>query len=295
MEILNYHNGVLSASVSGLTASTNYLIELNDLITGEEYSASASSLTSGTVVFALPEYFTPYTAKLAASVKELQSEDLVKMFNIDIVRPYADISSMAAVLKISTTKATEYERLARYIIDAYTGGFDYLRKKKEFTGTASDELLIDEVLTGKIYSILENNEPFFERDPDVFDKNQEYVYKKQLSAIVYNKSEGNNRAEYTVVWRDRYLDIEFADGFEYLVDAEFGWKVIPQDIQEATELLVQDIVEDNLKYINKYIESFDNDDFKIKFTKGYAKDSTGNRIVDRILERYQKPILPGVL
>jgi hypothetical protein len=295
MEILNYHNGVLSASVSGLTASTNYLIELNDLITGEEYSASASSLPSGTVVFALPEYFTPYTAKLAASVKELQSEDLVKMFNIDIVRPYADISSMASILKISTAKATEYERLARYIIDAYTGGFDYLRKKKEFTGTASDELLIDEVLTGKIYSILENNEPFFERDPDVFDKNQEYVYKKQLSAIVYNKSEGNNRAEYTVVWRDRYLDIEFADGFEYLVDAEFGWKVIPQDIQEATELLVQDIVEDNLKYINKYIESFDNDDFKITFSKGYAKDSTGNRIVDRILERYQKPILPGVL
>lgn len=293
MEILNYHNGVLSASVSGLTASTNYLIELNDLITGEEYSASASSLTSGTVVFALPEYFTPYTAKLAASVKELQSEDLVKMFNIDIVRPYADISSMAAVLKISTTKATEYERLARYIIDAYTGGFDYLRKKKEFTGTASDELLIDEVLTGKIYSILENNEPFFERDPDVFDKNQEYVYKKQLSAIVYNKSEGNNRAEYTVVWRDRYLDIEFADGFEYLVDAEFGWKVIPQDIQEATELLVQDIVEDNLKYINKYIESFDNDDFKIKFAKNWSS-STGNRVVDRILERYQKPILPGV-
>ena len=295
MEILNYHNGVLSASVSGLTASTNYLIELNDLITGEEYSASASSLPSGTVVFALPEYFTPYTAKLAASVKELQSEDLVKMFNIDIVRPYADISSMASILKISTAKATEYERLARYIIDAYTGGFDYLRKKKEFTGTASDELLIDEVLTGKIYSILENNEPFFERDPNVFDKNQEYVYKKQLSAIVYNKSEGNNRAEYTVVWRDRYLDIEFADGFEYLVDAEFGWKVIPQDIQEATELLVQDIVEDNLKYINKYIESFDNDDFKITFSKGYAKDSTGNRIVDRILERYQKPILPGVL
>jgi hypothetical protein len=202
---------------------------------------------------------------------------------------------MASILKISTAKATEYERLARYIIDAYTGGFDYLRKKKEFTGTASDELLIDEVLTGKIYSILENNEPFFERDPDVFDKNQEYVYKKQLSAIVYNKSEGNNRAEYTVVWRDRYLDIEFADGFEYLVDAEFGWKVIPQDIQEATELLVQDIVEDNLKYINKYIESFDNDDFKITFSKGYAKDSTGNRIVDRILERYQKPILPGVL
>jgi len=295
MEILNYNSGVLSASVSGLTASTNYLIELNDLITGEEYSASATALTSGTAVFSLPEYFIPYTAKLAASVKELQSEDLVKMFNIDLVRPYANIASLASAFKITTAQATEYERLSRYIIDSYTGGFDYLRKKKEFIGTGSDELLIDELITGKIYSILENNEAFFDRDPNLYDKDQEYVYKRQLSAIVYNKSDANNRAEYTVVWRDRYLDIEFADGYEYLVDAEYGWKVIPQDIQEAAQILVQDIVEDNLKYVNKYIESFDNDDFKIQFSKGYAKDSTGNRIVDRILERYQKPILPGVL
>ena len=35
------------------------------------------------------------------------------------------------------------------------------------------------------------------------------------------------------------------------------------------------------------------DDFKIKFAKNWSS-STGNRVVDRILERYQKPILPGV-
>jgi hypothetical protein len=293
MEILNYNSGSLSASVTGLTASTNYLIELNDLITGNEYSASATSNVSGTVVFTMPSNFKEYTAKLAASVKKISNDDLVKIFNIDIVRPYTNISSIVTALKVTNTQATEYERLARYIIDSHTGGFEYTRKKKEFIGDNSDQLLIDEPITGKIYSILENNEIMFERDDSLKNNDQEFVYKKQLNAIVQNLPNGNNRVDYTKVWRDRYLDVEFYDGYEYSVDADFGWKVIPQDIQDATDMLIQDIATDSLKYVNRYIESFDNDDFKIKFAKNWTA-STGNRVVDRILEKYQKPIRVGV-
>jgi hypothetical protein len=99
---------------------------------------------------------------------------------------------------------------------------------------------------------------------------------------------------YKKVWRDRFLDTDFYEGYEYLVDADYGWKVIPEDIKEASAILVQDIVEDNLKYVNKYIESFDNDDFKIKFVKNFSA-GTGNKIVDIILEKYQKTIRVGVL
>jgi hypothetical protein len=294
MEILNYNSGSLSASVTGLTASTNFLIELNDLITGDEYSASATSNTSGIAVFTMPSNFKEYTAKLAASVKKISNDDLVKILNIDIVRPYTNISAVVTALKITNTQATEYERLARYIIDSHTGGFEYTRKKKEFIGDNSDQLLIDEPITGKIYSILENNEVMFERDAALTNNNQEFVYKKQLGAIVQNLPNGNNRVNYSKVWRDRYLDLEFYDGYEYLVDADFGWKVIPQDIQDATDMLIQDIATDTLRYVNRYIESFDNDDFKIKFAKNWTA-STGNRLVDKILEKYQKPIRVGVL
>ena len=116
---------------------------------------------------------------------------------------------------------------------------------------------------------------------------------KQLNAIVVNIPEGTNRINYPKVWRDRFLDVDFFDGYEYLIDADYGWRVIPQDIQEASQLLIQDVVDDNLRYINKYIESFDNDDFKIKFSKNWTS-TTGNRVVDRILERYQKSIRVGV-
>jgi len=49
-----------------------------------------------------------------------------------------------------------------------------------------------------------------------------------------------------------------------------------------------------MKYLNKYIESFDNDDFKIKFAKNFNA-STGNLVVDRILAKYKNNIRIGVL
>jgi hypothetical protein len=96
------------------------------------------------------------------------------------------------------------------------------------------------------------------------------------------------------VWHERYLDSTFAEGSEYRVDADYGWKVVPQDIQEACEMLVQDIKSDNLKYISRYIESFDNQDFKIKFAKN-PTTNTGNMFVDKILEKYRNRLRIGVL
>jgi len=154
----------------------------------------------------------------------------------------------------------------------------------------SDYLVIDEKIY-KLYKLYENLELVY--DVNAASNDQEFEISKDKTSIVLTQTE-TNRVNYNRVWRDRYLDVDFADGFEYLVDADFGWKVIPQDIQEATRLLVSDISSDNMRYVNKYIESFDNDDFKIKFAKNFNA-STGNLVVDRILQKYKNNIRLGVL
>lgn len=291
MEILRYDNSTsLSASFSGLSSSASYTLELNDLITSQSYSASATSNTSGVVSFTLPSHYLTYTGSLAASVKD-SSSDVVILTNIDVIRPYCNISSTASALDIKTSEAIEYERIARYIIDSHTGGFSYIRKQKEFIGDGSDQLLIDEPIHN-LYKVYENEQLMY--DSTLENNEVEYKINKQLNAVVVSIPEGTNRINYPKVWRDRFLDVDFFDGYEYVIDADYGWRVLPQDIQEASQLLIQDIVDDNLKYINKYIESFDNDDFKIKFSKNWTS-TTGNRIVDRILEKYQKSIRVGVL
>ena len=290
MELLRLNNTTsLSASFSSLTASASYNIELDDLLTGTSYSASAIANTSGIASFAMPSHYLTYTGSLSASVKDSQ-DNLVNMTNIDIVRPYSNPNTTATALSIKTSEATEYERLARYIIDSYTGGFNFIRKEKEFIGDGSDQLLIDENIH-KLYKLYENGELIYDSESNTNES--DYKIHKQLNAIVLDIPEGN-RIDYPKIWRDRFLDVDFFSGYEYVVDGDFGWKVIPQDIQDATDMLIQDIATDSLRYVNRYIESFDNDDFKIKFAKNWTA-STGNRLVDRILEKYQKPIRVGVL
>ena len=198
---------------------------------------------------------------------------------------------MATSLGKTYDEAKNAERTARFIIDSESAKtFGFVRKEKEVIGNGSDYLIIDEKIH-KLYKVYENGNL-------LYDSTQEnnlvtYTISKDKTSIVPVYIEAN-KTEYPQVWRDRYLSRAFADGYDYVIDADFGYKVIPQDIQEATSLLCSDISSGNMQYINSYIESFDNADFKIKFAKSFV-NGTGNLIVDKILSKYKNSIKIGVL
>lgn len=290
MEVLRINGSIPTVSFSDLVPSGVYTIEYSDLLTDETFSANASANGSGDITFTLDSKYISYDGNLEARVIDTYDEEVI-VTNIDVLRPYCDIYSLATDLNKTVAQVKEIERIARYIIDSETfGGFKFVRKEKEVVGLGSDYLVIDEKIH-KLYKLYENLELVYDSTLETND--QEFEISKDKTSIVLTQTE-TNRVNYNRVWRDRYLDVDFADGFEYLVDADFGWKVIPQDIQEATALLAADISSDNMKYINKYIESFDNDDFKIKFAKNFNA-STGNLVVDRILTKYKNSIRIGVL
>ena len=290
MEVLRINGSVPTVSFSDLVPSGVYTIEYSDLLTDETFSASASANGSGDISFILNDKYISYDGNLEARVLDTYDEEVI-VTNIDVLRPYCDIYSLATELNKTVAQIKEMERIARYIVDSETfGGFKFVRKEKEVVGLGSDYLVIDEKIY-KLYKLYENLELVYA--VNAASNDQEFEISKDKTSVILTQTE-TNRVNYNRVWRDRYLDVDFADGFEYLVDADFGWKVIPQDIQEATRLLVSDISSDNMRYVNKYIESFDNDDFKIKFAKNFNA-STGNLVVDRILQKYKNNIRLGVL
>lgn len=290
MEVLRINGSVPTVSFSDLVPDGEYTIEYSDLLTDETFSASATANESGDITFTLDNKYISYDGNLEARVLDTYDEEVI-VTNIDVLRPYCDIYSLATELNKTVAQIKEMERIARYIVDSETsGGFKFVKKQKEVVGMGSDYLTIDEKIY-KLYKLYENLELVYDVDSAIND--QEFEISKDKTSIVLTQTQ-TNRVNYNRVWRDRYLDVDFADGYEYLVDADFGWKVIPQDIQEATRLLVSDISSDNMRYVNKYIESFDNDDFKIKFAKNFNA-STGNLVVDRILQKYKNNIRLGVL
>ena len=295
MEILNeraYKKVTNLTATFSISPSGTYTLDYEDLYTGESFSASATTI-SGAVTFTLDEKYLNYTGNLSASVKNSDG-DTVILTNVDIVRPYCNLDSIAAALSITGGSEIEYERLARYIIDSQTQPFTFMRKEKDIVGMGMDYLPIDEKIY-KIYKVYENQEIQYDSTLTSNENLVTYEITRDGTSITNVDDEApENKINNKVVWRERYLDSAFGEGSEYRVDGDFGWRVIPQDIQEACEMLIQDIKSDNLKYINRYIESFDNEDFKIKFSKG-PNTGTGNMMVDKILEKYRNRLRIGVL
>lgn len=288
MEILRLPDSAsVNAQFTVPLANTAYTATYTDLITNQSYSASATSNNNKIVTFILNNYYMTYHSDLEFNI--YQSGSAVYSYGVSVLRPYCDITKVATSLGITSTKAIEYESIARSIIEAQAGSFQFVRKNKEVVGMGLDYLPINEKIE-KLYKMYENGELIHD---SLNSELNLYTISVDKSAIV-PIDEIQNKVEYQKVWRDRYLDVSFASGYDYLIDGEFGYRIIPNDIQKACELLINDLVQNNNQYINKYIEVFDNVEFRVQFSKDYAK-GTGNMTVDRILANYKNRIIPGVI
>jgi len=291
MEILRINGQVPSAIFTGLIPESEYTLTYTDISNDIGTVITAESDISGKVVFLLNDKYSSYDAILEGVVSNYLDE-VVIIDNIDIVRPYVlNLLALSESLNKSLPAVTEMERIARHIIDSEVAeGFGFVRKEKEIVGNGSDYLVVNEKIN-KLYKVYENGTLMF--DSTLMSNDTNFAISKDRTSVVPVYGE-DNKTEYPQVWRDRYLSRAFADGYDYLIDADFRYKIVPQDIQDAAKLLCVDISSDNMKYLNKYIESFDNDDFKIKFAKNFNA-STGNLVVDRILQKYKHNIRIAVL
>lgn len=289
MEILRLPETTsIEATFTVPLASTPYTLQYKDLTTGDSFSASATSGATKSITFTLDNRYLTYSGNLFANVFD-SSNNLNLSYGIDIVKPYCDITSVKTKLGVTTAQTIEAEKVARKIIESEAGSFQFTRKLKEVIGMGIDYLPIDENIIN-LYYMWENGEMIYDyQDADM----DQYTFSIDKSAIVLD-DQIQNKVEYSKVWRDRNFAVAFAAGHDYLIDADFGYVVVPGDIQEACEILVQDLVQDNMKYYNRNIVEFDNQEFKIKFAPNSAS-GTGNLIVDKLLTRYKNRIRPGVL
>jgi hypothetical protein len=271
-------------------ANTLYVLLYTDLVTEQSFSASATTGTNKVANFTLDPYYLKYTGELEGNVYD-ESGNLVYSAGIDIVRPYCDLKNVIAKLGVTNAKGVQAEKVARKIIESEANKFNFVKKQKEVIGMGMDYLPIDERIQS-LHQLFENNRLIFNSDtPEDFERSFKISIDK--SSIV-QEHETTNRMQYAKVWQDRYLGIDFPSGFDYIVDGEFGYRVIPEDVQEACEILMQDILSDNLRYVNRYIEKFDNTEFNITFSKTYAT-GTGNLFVDKLLAKYKNRIRLGVM
>jgi hypothetical protein len=253
-----------------------------------------TSDSKGVLTIEIPEewqkYYGWYSVEIATTLGEV-----VLIDGVSKVTQYATTAEILAYMqgKVNPTQAIEYERIARTLIDSITGTkFQFEHKVLTALGDNSDSLLLDERLAGQVFSIYENVvTPIYDDASIEFESyfvtrgNSNYSLWVHQWDSTGNALEEINRLEHTPTWSSRYKSPLFKYEYDYTVDAEFGWAVVPQDVKDATLLLVNDIACGNNRYSSKYIDSFRNGSASVDYFKEVIKGS-GNLIVDNILSKY---------
>ena len=312
MDILRQTPFPLTASYSGLLADTDYLVEIYDDHTSLIVSETITSSSSGVINYTIPNYFEKYDGTYSLYIYTMDidgvADETVVIDNLYIYRPYVDPRTLSDD-ECDVEEYTVLERTARHIIDTIVGGFYYESKSEEASGLGADVLPLRK-RANKINAVYENNVKIYDRI-DPIEGQYVYVITPDSTALTIEVAGEYNRAQYKTVrlpigasdsfmlYGDNYDQVLslteingaplFPKDWDYIVSGEWGWPVVPQDIKDATKLLIDDIKCGRLSYISKYITEYQTDQFKIKYSD-MSLTGSGNLIVDRILERYFTPI-----
>lgn len=311
MNILRQLPFPLTVSYSGLVPNDEYIMQIYDDHNVLVISYDVTADGSGNVEQELGLDFTKYDATYSLYIYTLDvngdPDEIGLIDTLYIYRPYYNPLELAP----TEGEQEEYillERTARQVIDVITGGFYYQTGTEELIGNGADVLPVSRKIV-KLNYLYENNVLAYDRFNNA-SGNYTYYVTPDFSGITRYVGQEFNRSQ----WKDVRLPIGSSDSFQllgddydsvnlvsyrggsffpenydYVVYGEFGWPVVPQDIKDATKMLINDIKCNKFSYINRYIKEYETDQFTIKYAD-LAHKATGNLMVDRILSNYTSPI-----
>jgi hypothetical protein len=314
MRILRTPPYPLSVSYTVPEPDTEYILVIDDLLDQVESEITVESDANSVLTYELTGDYVKYDKSYPVTIYEavlVNGEsargEIVLEDNLDIARPYVDPKTLGKT-PTEIAEYTEYEDLARAIIDSVVEGFYYNKTYLEVVGQGTDYIPLWDK-THKLLMIYENAELVYDssQDPKALgDFN--YLITKDKTAITKDLLENTdsiNRSErkparIPLAYSDSIsmFDTEdsgnvqsispgvgFPEGMDYIFLLETGYKVVPYDIQDATKMLINDIKCGKLDYYKRYVKDYSTEQFKISYDKRIF-DGTGNILVDKILDKY---------
>jgi hypothetical protein len=295
MEVLRIPPYPIVTSWDVPEANTDYTIYIEDLVDHSYENVEVTSDSSAKVEYVIPRAKAQFDRTFLFQIKDYTDEIVVDS-NLDVLRPYIDYRTLGT----TATEIQEYKMLelvARNIIDSViTDGFYNNKHVVQTVGLGSDYFPVWEDLN-KVLKVYENNELVYDIDDPTVGEYQ-YVVTLDNSSIQRVETDAYNRSESKPITLPvspgniafyGYRGVAFPIGFDYTLILDVGHKAVPPDIEHATRLLIEDLKCGKLDYYNRYVTSYNTDQFRIQFDKTLF-DGTGNMIVDKILDKYKKNI-----
>jgi len=313
MDLLRQTPFNFSISFSVPSESTDHLLEIYGSQGNAIVSEVLTSSASGVITYELPLGFQKYDDSYPVYVYTIGADDLadetVVIDTLYIYRPYIDPITSSEGTDCDAAEYAQLEKTARFIIDTLVGGFYYESKAIELTGLGLDYLPLPKK-ANRVNHVYQNNVAVYNRLVPLSGQDTYLISPDKTSLTIdlvgeYNKKESRGvrlpmAASDSLMLSSENYDQAisltgtnsgsfFPKGADFIVYGEWGWPVVPQEIKEATRILVDDIKCGRLAYVSRYVTEYETDQFRIKYGD-LASRGSGNLIVDKIIQKYSIPI-----
>lgn len=296
MEVLRVPPYPLTTTWNLPDANYDYIVYVEDLVDHSIEETDITSDSNGVVTYTLPITKVQFDRQFLIRFYDSEHEHIIYESNLDVVRPYADPNTLG-VTASEIADYKKHELIARAIIDSYTQiGFYNHKSILQVQGNGLDYMPVWRD-ANRVLKVYENNVLIYDIDtPDenVFD----YKVTLDNSAIIkvftgQTDIISTQRPQLPISRGDYVYDSRnygtFVRGSDYLFVLDEGFRAIPPDVEKAAVMLIDDLKCGKLDYYQKYVTSYNTDQYRIQFDKKML-EGTGNLIVDKILDKYMKSI-----
>lgn len=287
-----YNNIDFYARVTDMADLSIQTLEFPELSTGESISVYLSG-----------RYDNDYRVEFCTHGADPDDpEQVIQEEYYELKRPYVDPNTLAT----TASEIAEYkvlELIARSMIDTFVAEGFYNKKITIIgTGNGSDYLPLWEKVY-RVFKVYENNKLVYDiLTPELNEHSYTITADKTAIQKVYPGL--MNRYESTApnlptgrgdLGYYGYEGVGFPAGYDYSIVVDYGYLKVPDDVEYAANLLIEDLKCGKLDYYKRYVTAYNTDQFRIQFDKAMLS-GTGNFLVDKILTKYVKTIVkPGIM
>jgi hypothetical protein len=219
----------------------------------------------------------------------------------DVVTPYANLAEVIEDLNIGTDVSDPNyktyhelqmaEKYARKLIESFTAQFFYLYDDTQILYGHGSDILPLPFRIYEIHEVYENDVLLVDNINDVSNWVYNPIISESNFGIRVNRQDLMDNVTYTANGlippsiNDRGFAGAFKKDFRYSVAGRFGWSSVPDNVEEACIILIQQFFDKDTAWRNKYVKSISTFDWKFDYMED-AHRGTGNLYADQLLTPY---------
>jgi hypothetical protein len=219
----------------------------------------------------------------------------------DVVTPYASLAEVIEDLNIGTDASDPNyktyhelqmaEKYARKLIESFTAQSFHLYDDTQTVYGHGADILPLPFRIYQIHELYENDVLLFDGINNVNNWIYEPIISESNFGIRINRQSLLDNTVYTAnglvppTINDYNYRGAFKKEYRYTVSGRFGWSSVPDNVEEACIILIQQFFEKDTAWRNKYVKNVSAFDWKFEYMED-AHRGTGNLYADQLLLPY---------